>query len=63
MTATFTPRQEGGRRAGTENVLLITALGAAARVVTDEAAELAAHMAAMLALDVKIILTPPCIFH
>lgn len=37
--------QEAGRRAGTENVLLIVAIGRAAKVVTDEADEIAAHMA------------------
>lgn len=39
--------QEGGRRAGTENVLLIAAIGKAAEVVKDEADEIAAHMTAM----------------
>ncbi len=39
--------QEGGRRAGTENVLHIVGLGAAAALAAAEAAPLAAHMAAL----------------
>lgn len=36
--------QEAGRRAGTENVLLLAGLGAAAQVAADESAELMSHM-------------------
>lgn len=39
--------QEGGRRAGTENVLLLAGLGAAAKVTKRELAQLAAHKRAM----------------
>jgi cysteine desulfurase len=39
--------QEGGRRAGTESVLLLSGLGAAADVAASELPEAAAHMAAM----------------
>ena len=39
--------QEAGRRAGTENVVLIAAIGKAAQVVSEGQAEIAAHMAAM----------------
>jgi cysteine desulfurase len=39
--------QEGGRRAGTENVLHIVGLGAACGLVEREAAELPSHMAAL----------------
>eukprot|EP01051_Picozoa_sp_SAG22_P008102 SAG22_NODE_599_length_8683_cov_3.593080_2_plen_430_part_00 len=39
--------QEGGRRAGTENVMLIAGMGRAAAVVTDEAEPIALHMIAM----------------
>ena len=39
--------QEGGKRAGTENVLGIVGLGAAAEVVTQEQAATAVHMAAL----------------
>jgi cysteine desulfurase len=39
--------QEAGRRAGTENVLLIAAIGKAADVVKNEADGIAAHMGAM----------------
>lgn len=39
--------QEGGRRAGTENVLLIAGLGAAAELVSRELPATAAHMAAL----------------
>ena len=37
--------QEGGRRAGTECVVLVSALGEAARIAREEAAPLRAHMA------------------
>jgi len=39
--------QEQGRRAGTENVLGIVGLGAAAEIVTREQAATESHMAAM----------------
>ena len=39
--------QEAGRRAGTENVLGIVGLGAAAELVTQEQEATATHMAAM----------------
>ena len=39
--------QEGGRRAGTENVVLVSALGEAARLARQEAKPLRAHMARM----------------
>jgi cysteine sulfinate desulfinase/cysteine desulfurase-like protein len=39
--------QEQGRRGGTENVLLITALGAAAALAKEELQQTAQHMAAM----------------
>jgi len=39
--------QEEGRRAGTENVLGIVGLGAAAEIVTQEQAATESHMAAM----------------
>jgi cysteine desulfurase len=35
--------QEGGRRAGTENVLLIVGMGRAAKIVTDELADTMEH--------------------
>lgn len=38
--------QEGGRRAGTESVALLSALGAAAALAAREAVELTAHLAA-----------------
>ena len=45
-TPVFCP-QEAGRRAGTENVLGIVGLGAAADIVTAEQQAAAEHMAAM----------------
>lgn len=39
--------QEGGRRAGTENVMLIVGLGIAAGIVTEELKETTEHMAAL----------------
>jgi cysteine sulfinate desulfinase/cysteine desulfurase-like protein len=36
--------QEGGQRAGTENVLLVTGLGKAAEVVDNELSRIKAHM-------------------
>ena len=39
--------QEGGRRAGTENVLLIAGLGAAAKVAREQGVAITQHMAAM----------------
>jgi cysteine desulfurase len=39
--------QEGGRRAGTENVMLIAGLGMAAAVVTEELKQTSTHMAAL----------------
>ena len=45
--ARLTVDQEAGRRAGTENVLGIVGLGAAAEIVTQEQAATAAHMAEM----------------
>lgn len=39
--------QEGGRRAGTESVLQLAGLGAAAAVVTRELSDTSAHMAAL----------------
>jgi hypothetical protein len=39
--------QEGGRRAGTENVLLIAGLGAAAKVAREQGQAIRRHMSAM----------------